>query len=374
MKLHIRKIILIFMILLISFACVLIFVNKNIFYSRNLQYFFEDYIQKCRLSKNLEIETDEVIANDFINFNGDLAVASKSKFMILSHDLKKLLEINHNFRLPIVKSSKFKSLLFDTDGNNYMVTTKSKVLYKGEMESKIITGKISEGDNIILLTESDEYCCEIYVLSIDGELKYKYCFAKMYCTDVAINDDGSKVAVCGLKSEEGAIKSVIQIFDFKSETPIFTKGFENNKFLLINFFDNSNLIAIGDNVAVSIKNLGEKINDIDYSNKRLCLYDFDKNFGILLSFSATRDERNQHIIVLNKDFKQVSEIETDKKFKSIALKNREIFALSESLATIYNLFGKIKKQKKVPTSCRKILPAGHSKIYILGNNIIKTIK
>ena len=97
MKLHIRRIILLFMILLISFVCVLIFINKNIFYSRNLQYFFEDYIQKCRMNKNLEIETDEIIENDFINFNGDLAVASKSKFMVLSHDLKKIIRNKSQF-------------------------------------------------------------------------------------------------------------------------------------------------------------------------------------------------------------------------------------------------------------------------------------
>ena len=374
MKLHIRRIILLFMILLISFACVLIFINKNIFYSRNLQYFFEDYIQKCRMNKNLEIETDEIIENDFINFNGDLAVASKSKFMVLSHDLKKLLEINHNFRLPIVKSSKFKSLLFDTDGSSYMVTTKSRILYKGEMDNKIITGKVSERDSLILLTESDEYCCEIYVLSIDGELKYKYCFAKMYCTDVAINDEGSKVAVCGLKSENGIIKSVIQIFNFKSEAPIFTKEFENNKFFLIEFFDDNNLMSIGDNITVSVRNLGEKINSFDYSDRHPCLYDFDKNFGAIFSFSPNKDGRNQYIIIVDKDCKQISEIKTDKKFKSIALKNRKIFTLSESLVTVYSLFGKVKKQKKVPTSCRKILPAGHSKIYMLGNNTIKIVK
>ena len=147
--------------------------------------------------------------------------------------MQKLLEINHNFQYPVVKNSNFKSLIFDSDGTNFMVTTKSKELSNLSLEQKIITGDISDRDNLVLVTESDEYCCEMKVLSINGEDKYQYCFSKLYVSDVAINNSGDKVAICGIQSDGEKTKSVIQIFDIKSESALFIKEFENNVFFSI---------------------------------------------------------------------------------------------------------------------------------------------
>lgn len=369
MKIFVKKYISITIVLMISFLSVFIFLNKNIFFSNNIIYYIENFMNKKNKSSNLYIESDDVIPNNFINFGKDLSFISKSKFMILSHSLKKMLEINHNFSFPVVKNSKYKSIIFDADGRNYIVTSKSKILYEGKLDQKIITAKISERDNIVFLTESDEYCCEVRVLSLQGDEKFRYCFAKFYLTDISINDKGDKIAVCGLTSENKKIKSIIQIFDINSGSSIFCKEFENNKFLSVDFFDNRNLMAIGDNIAVSIKNLGRKTKIFDYSKKKLCLYSFNKNSGAAISFSPTNDERNQYILIINKNCKQKAKIETEKKLKSLCFKNGTLLALSDSQSLIYKFNGKICYQKKVPVHCKKIVYCNNSKFYILGDTI-----
>lgn len=373
MKISKGKVIISFLILFISFSSIIFFENINIFYSNNFSNFLEDLLTRKNKKSNSLIKTDLVIPSNFIKFGNDLSVISGSQYMVLSPSLKKILDINHNFSFPVVKNSKFRSLIFDADGQEYMITTKSKILQKGTLDNKIITGKISERDNLVFLVESDKYCCELIVLSLNGEEKFRYCFAKMFVTDVSINDKGDKVAICGLKSENGTIKSIVQIFDLTSELPIFEQEFENNKFLLINFFNNKDLMAIGDKLTVSIKNLGKKTNCFDYHNKNLCLYSFDKNSGAALSFSSNNDERNQHIVMINKNCKQTANIETNRKLKSISRKRGKILALSESQALVFKLFGKIKYQKKVPINCNKIIPAKNSKFYALGNNEISVM-
>lgn len=369
MKILLKKYISVIIILIISFFSVFILLNKNIFFSNNIVYCVENLINKKNKSSNLFIESDDIISSNFINFGKDLSFVSKSKFMILSHNLKKMLEIKHNFSFPIVKNSKYKSLIFDSDGKNYIITSKSKVLYEGKLDQKIITAKISERDNVVFLTESDEYCCEIRVLSLNGDEKFRYCFAKFYLTDVSISDKGNKVAVCGLISENNKIKSIIQIFDIDSGSSTFYQEFENNKFLSINFFDNKNVMAIGDNMTVSVKNLGKKIKIFDYFKKKLCLYSFNKNSGVALSFSPTNDERNQYILVINKNCKQKYKIETEKKLKSLCFKNGTILSLSDSQSLVYRFNGKICYQKKIPINCKKIIYCNSAKFYVLGNTI-----
>ena len=368
------KVVVSILILFSSFFGVIFFLNKNIFYSDNLRNYLDDLLSRRNKSMNSVVETDLILPNNFIEFDHDLSAISGSKYMVLSSNLKKIMDINHNFRFPVVKNSRFKSLLFDADGQEYFITTKSKVLQKGKTDKKIITGKISERDNLVFLTESDEYCCEILVLSLNGEEKFKYFFANAYLTDVSINDKGDKIAICGLKSENEIIKSVIQIFDFNSETPIFNQEFENNKFFSIDFFNDKDLMAIGDNISVSVKDLGAKVDHFDYYNKNLCLYSFDKKSGAALSFSPNNDGRNQYIIMLNKSCKQTAKIETERKLKSLYRKKGTIVALSESKAMIFKLGGKIKHQKKVPVNCRKLVYANSSKLYALGNNEISMIK
>ncbi len=365
-------------IIILSFLSVFVFLNSKVVKTNNFNNFFEDTINRITKHKNSIIESDEVTPNNFINFGSDIAVISKSKFMILSPILQKLLEINHNFSFPVVKNSDFKALIFDADGKDYIITNKSTILNKNSIENKIITGKISDGENLVLITEADKYCCEMRVLSINNRDIYRYCFAQMYVKDVAINDSGDKVAICGLKSEEGKTKSVIQVFDFKHEKPIFSKDFENNIFSFIEFFDDNNFAAIGDNLAINVRNLGKNIQEFDYNGKTLCLHSFNKKSGIALSFSPTNDERNQYIIILNKNNNKTTKIETDKRLKSIELYNNffnnKILATSESQIFVLKPNRKILRKKKIPVSSKKALLASRLKAYVLGNGEISTIK
>lgn len=373
MKINKILIIKILIIIIFSFLLVFVFLNLRIFKTNNFQNFFDDSINRINKSKNSIIESGEIIPSNFINFGNDIAVINKSKFMILSPSLQKLLEINHDFKFPVIKNSRFKSLIFDADGKNLIITTKSKVLNNFSIENKIITGKISDKENLILITESDEYCCELRVLSVNGKDIYKYCFAQMYVTDAAINDSGDKVAICGLKSEDGKTKSVIQVFDFNHEKAIFSKDFEDNIFLFIDFFDDNNFMAIGNNLTVSAKNLGEKIKEFNYQNKILCLYNFDKKSGAALSFSPNNDERNQYIMILDRNLNP-KKLEISKRLKSIELYNNKILSISESQIFVLKSNGKISHQKKIPTSSQKALLASNLKAYILGNGKISVIK
>ena len=360
------------LILFTIFTTLFLYFNQNLFYSNNYVYLLEGAFSSFFKSKNKVIELDNIIQQNFIRFGNDIAAISNSEFLVLSQNLQEKLKINHNFNFPVVKCSKYKALIFDSLGTKYMITTKTKVLNSGNLDKKIILGKISERDNIIFITESDKYCCEMKVRDINGNDKFHYCFAKIHVISATINDAGDKIAIQGMKAENGEIKSVIQIFDIKSEFPVFTKEFDD-LFFSIDFFDNKNLMVIGDRLTICIKNFGEKINEFRYPKKQMCLYSFDKDFGAAISFSPSNDERNQYILIIDKNCRQLFKIETGKKLKSIFLKNKILSSLSENQVSIFRN-SQLKLQKNVSPDCinAMFLPSAQS-IALLASNQIKII-
>ena len=361
-----------FLILCTIFSILFLYFNQNLFYSNNYIYLFEGIFASFFKEKNKEIGLDNIIPRNFIRFGSDIASISNSEFLILSQNLQEKLKINHDFNFPIVKCSKYKALIFDSLGTKYTITTKTKVLENGNLDKKIISAEISERDNIVFITESDKYCCEMKVRDLKGNDKFHYCFAKMHVINISINDIGDKVAVYGMKSENGEIKSVIQIFDIKSEFPIFTKEFDDI-FFSVDFFDNKNLMVIGDHLTMCIKNFGEKINELRYPKKQLCLYSFDKDSGAAISFSPSNDERNQYVLVIDKNCRQLFKLETGKKLKSIFLKNKILSCLSENQVSIFKN-SQLKMQKTVSPECinAMFLPQSQS-IALLTPNQIKLI-
>ena len=352
------------------FLVVFIYFNKNLFYSNNYIYLYESITSLLFKKKNKEIELDNIIPSNFTKFGNDLVAISNSEFLVLSQSLQEKLRINHSFSSPMIKCSKYKALIFDSSGTKYMVTSKTKVLNSGNLDKKIIFGEISERDNIVFITESDKYCCELKVIDLSGNDKFHYCFAKMYVINASINDQGNRIAIHGIKSENGEIKSVIQIFDIKSEFPVFTKEFDN-MFFSINFFGDKDLVLVGDRSTICLKNFGENIKELNYPKKQMCLYSLDKNFGVAISFSPSNDGRNQYILIIDKNCNQIFKIETRKKLKSIFLNNKILSCLSENQALIFKN-DQLKFQKTVSPECiHAIFLTNSQSIALLSPNQIK---
>lgn len=356
-----------FFIFILIFLLTFIYLNKNLFFSNNLKNKLDDISSSFGKEKNDFFDFDNIIPQNFTTFENDLAAVGSSEFIVFSQNFKKKLSVKHDFKHPILKCSRYKSLVFDTSGNKYMITSKSKVLSDGSVDKKIITGEISELDNFVLVTESDKYCCEMKVIDIKGNDKFQYFFANMYIIDVSINNDGDKIAICGMKSEEGVIKSVVQIFDIKSEFPIFTKELDDT-FISINFFDNKNISIIGNHSTICIKNLGQKIKEFKYPKKQMCLFSFNKDFGTAISFSPSNDYRNQYILILNKNCQQTSKIETGKKLKSIFFKNKSLTILSENQVQVLDINGNNKLRSKSSTQCKSAIFLPNTKSIALASS------
>lgn len=135
---------------------------------------------------------------------------------------KCMFEYQHDFNSPVLKTSSTRSLVYNREGTEFIVFNNSNSIYEKELENTIYCGDISESGNVVFATESERYSAQIEVFSKGMKSKFTWYAVDGLISDVAISNNGKKIAVAVLKVENGAFSSEIKCFDIKSEEPMYT--------------------------------------------------------------------------------------------------------------------------------------------------------
>jgi hypothetical protein len=357
----------------LSLFVLIVFLNtpKVLFYPDNVLMLFRDKILSFGFGSGFPISLNQdVNPLNFEIIDNTAMILGSSEFISVSPSSKIIFRTGHSFSCPLMKKSRCRALISDCGGNDFKIVSRSKVYKTGKTENNIISSSISEIENYCFLTDSDGYCCEMVVFGLhDDKKKYRYCFSQLHAVDIAINESGKNVAVCGFYASDNEIKSVVQIFDIESKEPKFTYESKDNILISLCYFSNNEIVAIGDRLAIFVDS-HNKIKEFNYDSKQFCLASIDKDFGLILSLSATFDERNQQVFVLKKNGKLVSRINTEKRIKSLFFAKKRIMCLSENQVSVFDVSGNLRWKKRVPVTTKKSLLISNSKAFLLGNREI----
>ncbi|MDR2074301.1 MAG: DUF5711 family protein [Oscillospiraceae bacterium] len=366
---------LVFISFFVSFLLIFFFINHNLFYPNNISCFLKNKIAEfgCGPGFPVEFEGENVEIGNFSSVDGDCIILSDTSYTVLNKTAKAMISENHNLSNPKMKISRLRNLIYDCGGNDFRIMSKSEQIFKGKLEQNITSAAISERDTYGFITDSNTYNSEMIIFDGNKKQKYKFYFARIYASDIAIKADGKQAAVCGLESSSGTASSMIYVFDYKSEIPKFTFNFPGNMIISIDYLSNGNIVAIGSKSSIFIDSHGE-VNEFNYRNYATpCTICVDKYSGIALTFSKTYDERNQNIILLDKKGSLVSEIETGRRLRSISRRHQSVAVLSENKVLVYNTYGHLKFECNVPSSVERIELISNFNLNLLGKGNVEKI-
>lgn len=310
--------------------------------------------------------------NNFSLMNDNISFVSDSSFVILTDSAKIITNRQHSFGNPVLKTGGNRAIIYNLGGRDFRIDSLSNLIYKSSLDQNIVAGAISKAGTYAVITESKKYLSELIVFSSNNEEIYRYYFANYYINNVEINEKGDFVAVSGLSSDNGVMKSIIYTFELNGDEPKDFFEFENNMIFSLHFIGGRNILSIGDNMTSYLK--GSKRKDYNYDSKRLITFDIDKKEGVALVFSEDEDLINCQIVVLNKEGTVKSEISTDSKIKSVAYKYNKIMTLEGDKIKVYSLSGKLKKQDEARMDARKVKITAGNRAYILGVSEIRKVR
>ncbi|MDR1628093.1 MAG: DUF5711 family protein [Oscillospiraceae bacterium] len=350
-------------------------ISLNHFHPENVVNWLEDRVRFIGAGSGFpyDISNHRINNNNFTLYDGNVLFLSDNSFVALNGSAKQICIKNHNFSNPAFRCNEGRYIIYDMGGNDYRIDTLSKTLHTSSCENKIVCCDISKTGMYGILSESKDFLNEMTIYDKANKEKYKYYFANMCVSGIAVSNNSKTVSTCGFGTKDGALTSFVYVHDLKSEEPKYQFEFNDNMLFFIGYFSNGNIAAVGDKGLSILNPKAGTRKDIEYNKKTLSCFDFDKNQGIVYNILPTNSGQNGEIILIGIDGSISSKIPTETKFQSISHKENKVAALSENKIYMYNISGNLEKIFDTSSIPKSIKLSSPSKAYVMQENKIYSV-
>lgn len=367
------------LMLLFCFLFLFFFANRAKFYPENIILYLEGKFKSVSFEYSFpaEIEGQTAIVDENIKtLGGDPVVLSGTSFNVFNGFGKLLRTEKHNLATPRFKTGGIRAILYDVGGKNFQVQSVAKTLFKSRSNENILSCDIAESGNYATLTESHGYLSEVKIYNHENTEKYKYCFSECHASDVSVHPTDNKCLVSGISFANGKINSLIYALDFKSEKPENVFSLDENTVMHVHYFQNGNILAIGDKYAAVINQKTKHIQKFDFSNLGYFkFYSFTKEYGAVFCFSESFGKKNDDKLILLDNFgKTGNPIQTNASLKKIAHCKNRIAGLSNEKILIYSLDGYFEGSVRTSQNFSSIAFGSDSLVYATANTTLDRVK
>ena len=119
----------------------------------------------------------------------------------------------HAYTNAVLSMTGGRALIYESGGNDFSVETPESVLYKGRTDKNILFARLSDEGLTAVVTNSDNYDCEINVYDKKGEIIYsRKCIEKV--NDIAFKENGKGCMISYIYAENGSLATSVQDVTF----------------------------------------------------------------------------------------------------------------------------------------------------------------
>lgn len=277
-------------------------------------------------------------AQNVEKMNSDLIVLTDDSTFVLDATAKKLSELQHSYSVPLISSRNGRAVMFDVGGYSYRVQSKTKILYEGTSEHKIITAAIGKDGSVALATRGDSSMSELTVYNKNQKEVFKWECAKEAIVAVDISDNGKRAAVSVLGAENGELYSKVIIFDFRYSEQISEYSYGSQTVSDVEFISSNNVLATGEEVFSIIDKTSKQDEDLSL-NKLSRVYTADNNTTVAV-FSKYGSSSSKIIKVYSASGKLLFTADVNSNVRSVSCDGSYISVLTDRQLISFNKKGK----------------------------------
>lgn len=332
------------------------------------------YFNLSRVFKGYRVITEskrnETDITNYIEYNGDILKYNMDG--ISCTDLNGEVLWNQTFEMqnPQVDTCEQYVAVCDQEGNKAYILNEEGL--QGEVETQLPIRRIrvaNKGMIAVLMEDGDVNRINYY--DKDGTLlaENKASVEKSgFPMDIALSNDGLKLAVSYMILENGVIQSKLAFYNFDSvgenEIDHLVSGADYAESIIpkIEFVNNTTAAVFGDNFFAVYQGTQKPVSIYEESFKdevKSIFYD-DKYIGFVLK-NADADEPYR-IEVYNLKGSKVVTKNIGVEYNSIQIRNGLIYLTNEAECIIYNLKGKEKFKGNLDESIETIIPISERKV------------
>lgn len=314
----------------------------------------------------------EVMSNNFSVNQGRVAYASDTSFVTLNSTGSEIANIQLRYSKTVMKSAGNRFLTFGIGSSGYQIQNFDSLLYSGEAEGAVYTGDIASNGVYGLVTEGGGYLSVLYVFNNNNNRIYKYSFSEYYVNSIALNSDGSGCVVCGITSDNGALKTGVYVLDFSKEEPVSQYSISGDAILDCKYISGDKAALVGQFASYIVKKGDEKYITKNYEGKQLANYCFNPDTNsFVLALSKSGDGRTCVLEVYNDNGEKKSSVNTNYGAKSLSLYKGMVAVLDGNTVYVFNSEGKQLYSCYAGTGSKRVILTSDRTAYVLSVNQVR---
>lgn len=181
----------------------------------------------------------------YLVYRNGLTLIDQSGVRVYNSAGKRTLDDDPAFSDPRAAASEAYMLVYDLGGESYALYNSLTRIYTGSLDFPISCGAISDSGMYAVVTKTREYTSAVLLYGKNNKLKNRYLKDK-YVIDVAISDDGERIAIVSVESRDGAYCAEFQISRPGADTALATLEMQGVFPMAVRFFDDNRLAVLCD--------------------------------------------------------------------------------------------------------------------------------
>ena len=327
----------VFTVLLVVFLLFSILTNMSNITYENLFYFAREFGSAVDMA-SVQYETlsyDVYKDQSFTLYRGGIAAVSPSNVSLYTATGRKTFGGRSSYVAPFSVASKKYLLVYDVSGNGFSLYNSFSKVYSETFENPVTDAAISDSGAFAVVTRSSEFKTVINVYSDNINLIGRYNY-KEYAFDVAMDNDGKRMAVLFYSAGDGTGVTELRVYDIteshKSDKEdslgrvVFKEQYNGVFPLGCTFLDNGSLSVVTDG---TISVLDEKygvVSSIGFTEEISAFCVGRSGVAIALRSGALNDLNR--IIAFDEKGKQIYDASVKSSAEGIGIEGRYLFLKS----------------------------------------------
>ncbi len=342
------------------------------------------YVSKDRWMPNFTIDNsgytdDEITTGEFplkiANGTNYKTCVMGDKLMVLTDTRRYLFSPSgetfkvesHAYSNPIMKSDGSRVLMYEQNGTSLRMDSKRGTLYEKKTDNPIYLASAGSRGYSAVVTQSDQYVCELHVFDISGdEIYFRGCTQRVM--DVVFRNDCNGCYVIMLNVAEGNLVSEVMSINFENSEEEWKIGNIVTCPVSVHVSEDDKLILFGDDMYVCFDTGGNTVLEYKYPG---ALIDASYSDAGAVMIFENKERRSATLSVITEpETGGVTEARVNEKFRHVLAWEDRIYLLAETSLESYGYDGKAVKKLDLEQPFRDFRKAGKY-IFLEGHRSIE---
>jgi len=345
------------------------------------------YVSKERWMPNFTIDNsgytdDEISAGAFplrvsnntnykiCPFNGGITVLTDTRIYQYQPSGETEQVYTNSLSNTVLINENGKTLIYEQNGTGLRVDSKRGLMYEKIMEQSIYLASVSSKGYTAVVTESDQYVCELHVYDNSGdEVYFRGCTERI--TDVEFKAESLGCYIVFLNVSEGHIVSEISSVDFSEKDTQWKADRIQTCPVSLKVTADDGLVLFGDSLCTFYSASGDEIMTYQYPGE---LTDTSwSDSGAVMIFRSEERKTTVLSVISDPTLCEANEFRIPDKFSHVLAWDDGIYMLSETEIEKYGYDGKATESRELAEPFRGFCKSGRY-IYLEGHRKIEKIE